>query len=441
MLPPEEYQGSAAWRVVVAVAVAALTGMVSLVRYELFRSGTTLPYYVQALYALAERGPWAVSSWSGQPILGLHGPLILLPMAYVMAFGGLGLVLVLQAAAVGIGFVYLDDWLVAEGAPWPRRRIVGWAYLLSTLLWGMVAQDLHPVVLAVPALMAAATLLDRGRVAAGLVALTVALLGGYAVLPVALLLGLVLALRHQPTAGAAAAAWAVAAALVSRSALDVTPRALLGLPSHPFSMAAAGSHALLYLGYLLVPVLVFGVSRGTVWLVPALAVMALNLWRGTAVTASPFAVDSAMAAPFLLMALAATVADGRFLRWSRLSLAVYVLMFIVFLGHEAGLRHDGPPLGQLTAVTDALAVVPPHAPVVAVPYTAAHLADRGRVLPLITARVWPRGSYVVVDSTYTASIPAGALPPVLARLKREAKIKYAYEGMWVFYLPHQERGL
>ena len=441
MVPPEEYQGSAAWRVVVAVAVAALTGLVSLVRYELFRSGTTLPYYVQALYALVERGPWAISSWSGQPILGLHGPLILLPMAYAMAFGGLGLVLVLQAAAVGVGFLYLDDWLTAQNVPWPRRRVVGWAYLLSTLLWGMVAQDVHPVVLAVPALMAAATLLDRGRVAAGLVALTVALLCGYAVLPVVLLLGLVLALRGKPTAGAAAAAWAVAAGVASRSATGASFSALAGLPSHPFSVAAASSHAVLYLGYLLAPVLVFGMSRGTLWLVPALGVMALNLWVGTAAAASPFAVASAMAAPFLLMALAATVAEGRFMRWSRLSLAAYVLMFLVFLGHEAGLRHDGPPLGQLTAVTDALAVVPPRAPVVAVPYTAAHLADRARVLPFLTAKVWPTGSYVVVDSTYTASIPAGVLPPVLARLKREAKIKYAYDGMWVFYLPHQERGL
>ena len=441
MVPPEEYQGSAAWRVVVAVAVAALTGLVSLVRYELFRSGTTLPYYVQALYALVQRGPWAISSWSGQPILGLHGPLILLPMAYAMAFGGLGLVLVLQAAAVGAGFLYLDDWLTAQNVPWPRRRVVGWAYLMSTLLWGMVAQDVHPVVLAVPALMAAATLLDRGRVAAGLVALTVALLCGYAVLPVALLLGLVLALRRKPTAGAAAAAWAVAAAVVSRSATGASFSALAGLPSHPFSATVASSHAVLYLGYLLAPVLVFGMSRGTLWLVPALGVMALNLWVGTAAAASPFAVASAMAAPFLLMALAATVAEGRFMRWSRLSLAAYVLMFLVFLGHEAGLRHDGPPLGQLTAVTDALAVVPPRAPVVAVPYTAAHLADRARVLPFLTAKVWPPGSYVVVDSTYTASIPPGALPPVLARLKHEAKIKYAYEGMWVFYLPHQERGL
>ena len=441
MVPPEEYQGSAAWRVVVAVAVAALTGLVSLVRYELFRSGTTLPYYVQALYALVERGPWAISSWSGQPILGLHGPLILLPMAYAMAFGGLGLVLVLQAAAVGVGFLYLDDWLTAQNVPWPRRRVVGWAYLLSTLLWGMVAQDVHPVVLAVPALMAAATLLDRGRVAAGLVALTVALLCGYAVLPVVLLLGLVLALRGKPTAGAAAAAWAVAAGVASRSATGASFSALAGLPSHPFSVAAASSHAVLYLGYLLAPVLVFGVSRGTVWLVPALGVMALNLWVGTAVAASPFAVASAMAAPFLLMALAATVAEGRFMRWSRLSLAAYVLLFLVFLGHEAGLRHDGPPLGQLTAVTDALAVVPPQAAVVAAPYTAAHVAARARVLPFITAKVWPTGSYVVVDSTYTASIPAGVLPPVLARLKREAKIKYAYDGMWVFYLPHQERGL
>ncbi len=248
------------------------------------------------------------------------------------------------------------------------------------------------------------------------------------------------AVAAAPAAGAAAA-WAVAAALVARSATDVGLGRLVGLPPHPFSVAAAESHALLYLGYLLVPVLVFGVSRGTVWLLPALGVMAVNLWVGTAAAASPFAVGSAMAAPFLLMALAATVAEGRFLRWSRLSLAVYVLMFLVFLGHEAGLRHDGPPLGQLTAVADALAVVPPHAPVVALPYMAAHLADRGRVLPFLTAPVWPRGSYVVVDSTYTASVPAGALPPVLARLKREAKIKYAYEGMWVFYLPHQERGL
>lgn len=440
-MPAEEYRGSAGWRVVIAVAVAALTGLLSLVRYELFRSGPSLPYYVQALYALAHQGPSAVSSWaSHQPILGLHGPLILVPLSYLMGVGGLGLVLVVQAAAVGIGFVYLDDWLAAQDTPWPRRRVMGWAYLLSTLLWGMVGQDFHPLVLAVPAVMAAATLLDRGRVAAGLVALTLALLCGFSVLPVALLLALVLAARQRPQAALAAAVWSGAAALVALSATGVGLLPLLGLPPHP-TAAAAASHAALYVGYLLGPVLVFGVSAGTLWLLPALWVMAVNLGIGTPTATSPFASASALAAPFLLMALAATLAEGRFWRWRRLSLAVYVLMFVVFLGHEAGLRHDGPPLGQLTAVTAAMAVVPAHATVVAVPYAAAHLGARAHVLPFVGTGVWPAHSYVVVDTIYTAPIPAGALPPALARLKRSAQIKYSFDGMWVFYLPHRERGL
>ncbi len=440
-MPAEEYRGSAGWRVVIAVAVAALTGLVSLVRYELFRSGASLPYYVQALYALAHQGPAAVSSWAfHQPILGVHGPLILLPLSYLMAAGGLGLVLVVQAAAVGIGFVYLDDWLAAQGTPWPRRRVMGWAYLLSSLLWGMVGQDFHPLVLAVPALMAAATLLDRGRVAAGLVALTVALLCGFSLLPAALVLALVLAARQRPAAALAAAAWSAAATLAALSATGARLAVLLGLPAH-LAAPAATSHVALYVGYLLVPVLVFGVSAGTLWLLPALWIMAVNIGIGTPAATSPFASPSALAAPFLLLALAATLADGRFWRWRRLSMAVYVLMFVVFLGHEAGLRHDGPPLGQLTAVTAAMAVVPAHATVVTVPYTAAHLAARAHLLPLVGAPLWPAHSYVVVDTTYTAPIPAGALPPALARLKRDAKIKYSFDGMWVFYLPHQERGL
>jgi hypothetical protein len=441
MLAAEELKGSAAWRVVVFLALAAMAGTVALVRYELFRSGASLPYYLQALHALAAHGPGAVSSWTGQPILGLHGPLVLMPLAYLTAVGGPGLLLLTQAVAVGIGFLYLDDWLVAGGTPWAQRRLVGWAYLLSTLLWGVEIQDFHPVVLAIPALVAAATLFDRRRMAAGLVAITAAALCSLAVIPVAALLALVLAARRRLAEALAAAAWAVAAGLVAQAATRASWAALLGIPSHALNQSALTGHTWLYLGYLLVPVLVFGPGRGLVWMLPALWVMLIGVWTGGAAATSPFSAGSALAAPFMLMALAAVVAEGRFYRWWRLSLAAYVILFVVFLGHEASLRHEGPPLGQLTTVTQALAVVPPNATVVAPSYVAAHLAVRNSLLSLTAAGSWPADSYVVVDTTYTEGMPAGALPPVLARLKHDAKTRYSYDGVWVFYLAHPERGL
>jgi len=441
MLAAEELEGSAAWRYVIFFAFAAVVGTVSLVRYELFRSGPSLGYYLQAMYALAVHGPNAHSSWTGLPILGPHGPLILVPLSYLLLVGGPGLILLLQAAAAGFGFFYLDGWMTGQAIGWERRRLVGWAYLLSTLLWGVVVQDFHPVLFAIPALMAAATLMDRGRIPAGLVALTLALLCSFEVLPVALLLGIVLAIRQRPLASAYAMGWTVVATALTLSATHQRLGVLLSLPTHALTPAALTGHAWFYLGYLLGPVVVFGASKNFWWLLPGLWVMLLNIWTGGAVATSPFAAGSALAAPFLLLALAGTVGSGRFYRWWRPSFAAYALLFVVFLGHEADIRHLGPPLGQLTAVTDGLADIPAHATVVAEPYAAAHLAVRGRLLPLVGTATWPAHSYVVVDGAYPGPIAAGVLPPVLLRLEHTAKIRYSYEGMWVFYLPHAERGL
>jgi hypothetical protein len=458
-VPTEERVGITSLRWTVPLAFAAFATSVALLRYHVFLAGGfDLGLYQQGLWALWHEGLAAWSSWGGYPVLARGASWVLLPLAPLYVLFGVGFLLLLQAFFVGTGYLFLFDWLAERGAPWAAVRRLGWLYLLNPVLWGATLFDFHPLLLAVPALLAAISLAERGRYRGALGWGAVALASHVlAVLPAAAA-GVVWLVRRRVGPGLAALGLAAAVLAVDLAALarldphgPVILTLLYGQPRLPAGWLAHVSAALtrpstwVWLGWLLGPFAVQGwPGRGALWLVALVPWLLLDLSATLPAATDPFTQLAAPALVPLFLAWAeapeASAAGSRW--WPRVALTVAAVFFFAFLAREAGLRHQAPATHEAAALAAAVAAVPPGARVYCQDFVAPHLADRAALLPVRPGVRFAAPGYVVLDTQKgTAAAPLAAVRADAARLRRTAVTVFDQEGVLVFRLVRTVEGV
>lgn len=456
-VPVEERASIASFRWNIPLGFTAVAGTLALVRYHLFiATGWDLGFYEQALWALAAHGPAALSSWGGYPVMARSAAWILWPLSYPYRLFGVGFLLTLQAFAYGVGFVFLFDIAETERLSWPTIRLMGWIYILSPLAWGAVLFDFHPAVLAVPMLLGAYASWLRRRPQAALVWLVLALITQDLVAIVVLAAGLVLVLRDQRGAGTAAVALSLAMLAVNAWALHrLDPSVWIPaatywgtVPAHWPELLLQGLRQVrswLYLVWVLVPILIFGVNRRSwMWLLPVFALLLLNVSSISPAPTSPFTQYSILAVPFLLLAwMEAQAAPIRPLgRYRPVLVAVYVLFLLVFFEHESGLRHQTVPSAQAVALATAVGVVPNRAPVLTQNFVAPHVANRSLVASVTPGVLFPTAAYVILDTGHSTGLvsPAVVVGDVKL-LSHSARTIFASGGVYVFEVTRTVRGV
>ena len=413
----------------------AILTTLSVLRYDLWlATGFDLGMYEQGLWLIWHEGIKAASSFTGHPLLGLQAAYMLVPLALVYHVGGTGALLALQSLSLGLGYLLLRRIGETLGLPDRTAHLVGAVYLIYPVVLGSNLFDFHPVVLAVPLLLAAVHAALRRRLLTSAIWLVLALCAADTLAIPILFLALALLLRRQTGAGLVAAGTAVAFALLD--GLVILPH--VGGPAAGVRgvLAAAGipagtarlvqwPHSLRsweYLIWMLGPLagLLLGGWRRALnpfWL-PALAVMTTNLASSAAAATSPFNQWSVSAVPFLFVAVLAALPDGKVAlrhgkgRLRRLWLVGPAMVFLgVFGWHQ--LRTNWHTLPHRVAVLAAEATaVPADAPLVAQNFALPQFANRPLLLlpTLALRRALPAGTYILLEpSVTTGTTPATAI--------------------------------
>ncbi|CAB1127693.1 membrane protein of unknown function [Candidatus Hydrogenisulfobacillus filiaventi] len=426
-------EGLGAWSWTLAFT-AVLTAL-GIARLQLGMAGTEgLAGLEQSLYLLWTRGGGAIASWTGDPVLTQGTPAGLWLLAPVLAAGGTGALLTLQALALGSGYLLLTRLGRRWGVPPATARLVGVAYLLSPVVWGAALADMHPAVLAVPFLLGVvwAVAADR-RVAFRLLAAGLLLFLPAAPLALVGVAG-VLALHRRWGWALEAVLWGAAAAGLDaawwgRGSLDLltrtwfgadgaTPAAVLRAwgadPARLLAWARslrAWEYLVWMLGPLAVP-LTAGWLRGrlSAWLLPAALLLAASLAATAPAATSPFLPWSLPAVAFLYVAALSMLRGLAPGRTAPLLGGLTACLFLAVFGYHQRqtVWSRRPPAGTVLAA--AVAVVPPRAPVVTQAFLAPFLAGRGRLwLPAAAPAQVPAGTYLVLEPGYSSgSEPAGA---------------------------------
>lgn len=432
LLSPERL-GSWTW----ALGYTALLSTLAMLRYRLLlATGFDLGLYEQGLWLLLHRGLAAATSYTGAPILARDASWLLLPLAPLYAVGGTGLLLVLQSAALGSGYLLLRRIARACGAPPGRAHLVAALYLLYPALLGANLFDFHPEALLVPELLGALAAALEGRRGAFVLLCILALAtSDQAALPL-LVLGPVLLLSGRPFEGAVSALVAAGGAfldghvlLPAAAGVALSARALLGAGLWHAARSGALLQALhvrrvweygaVLLGPLVLPVVAGRPRRLGLWALPGLAVVAANVAAGTAAATSPFDPTTLAAVPFLFMACAASqsgvaapgtsgqAAPGeppaagppRPHVLSVLATVAALCAALGAVGHEALLAKAALPRNA-TSVRAALALVPPGAPVLAQNFVLPQVSNRARAIPTDrTAGTLRAGTLVLLDTS------------------------------------------
>jgi hypothetical protein len=414
-----------------ALGYAAILCSLSVLRYHLWIStGFDLGLYEQGLWLILHRGLRTATTYTGQPILARGASWLLIPLAPVYAVGGAGFLLALQSLALGLGYVPLRRIGSALGVADRTAHLVGVAYLLYPVVLGANLFDFHPVVLAVPALLAGLAASLQARPGRALAWWGLALLARDTVSLPLLMLGVVQGLRGERRTAVEAIVLALLAAFVDGGLLLPwllhAPRPLplsglrlgLGVPAGlRVETWLRTLRAWEYLVWLAGPLAGFAMlARRQVlhlWWLPALAVVAVNLGENTAATTSPFNQLSLLVVPFafaaLLGALRLRILAGRGQR--ALALGPVLLFLAVFAWHQVRTDWKAIPASADKLVA-AAATVPASAPVVAQNFALPRLSDRRAVwLPqLALRRGVPRGTYVLLDTgMHTGTTPVPTL--------------------------------
>ena len=455
-IPPEEGTSIAAFRWTVALGYMALAGTLCLVRYHLFiATGWDLGFYEQGLWALASHGPAALSSWGGYPVLARNAAWILWPLAYPYRVLGVGFLIVLQAFAYGVGYYFLFDIAAAEGISWDRMRLLGWVYVLSPLAWGATLFDFHPVLLAVPLILAAYGAVIQRRHKAAVLWFVLALATHVLVSVVGVATGFVMIVRRRFAVG-------LVALVVSTAMLALDAFLLHRLDPHEWLPVATywGSHVTrwphdlavgimrvrtwLYLVWVLGPILLFGMNRRALaWYLPVAAILVLNVSSTSLATTSPFNQYSVLTIPFLMLACVECLRDANNrLRLKTIRVAVYLGFLLVFFGHEASLRHEIVPSAQAISLADAVHHIPPNVPLFTQNFFAPHVANRNNLQLIASGQVFPSDSYVVLDLAHSS----GVTNPLIISgdiklLSHSATVVYAVNDVYIFRLRAPVKGV
>lgn len=397
---------AAIWSVGFAIGAGVQYHLFLLRRYDLGN-------FTQAIWSTAHGRFLHVTEVGGAEVsrLGIHvDPIILLLVPLWRLWPTPILLLAVQALALGAGALPLyrlaQKKLGSEG----QAALLAAAYLLSPAVCWNAAQEFHAVALAVPLLLACIWFLDEGRlgrfaIAAGLAVSCQEQIG--------LIVGC-LGLWYAWRGGRRLAGIGIAIAGSAVSAVEV------GLVLHRFSDGSpfygryAGVGGSLtgiagrlladpasMFGHLLRPANIAGIAmlvipvaglcfRSSVILAasPQVALLVLSDrpgdWDFSGQTVLPIV-------PFVYAATVFALSRPTVrTRWAAAHVLVAATAMAVLFGPFAAVGHRPPTSAHLSAEREALAMIPPSAPVSATNHLGAHLAARERldVFPVLRGASW-----------------------------------------------------
>lgn len=443
------------------LAYTAILSTISVLRYHLWiANGLDLGLYEQGLWLILHHGLMAPTTYTGYPIVESGGSWFVYPLALVYAIGGVGLLLVVQAFALGLGYLFIDRIGTALGIDGRLKHLLAVAYLLSPTVLGTNLFDFHPVVLAVPLffwmLLACVEGNDRSLLIAAALAIAASDLSPILVLGAAV----VLFVRKRPAVALALVVatlilgsvdWFVALPAANHGwvpdwttyfgALGASPLQGMAMAfSHPGRLFTwvRGLRSWEYLvALVIVPVGFLVLTRAprvSLWWVPVLLLVEVNLLSGVPIRTSPFDEFSVTLVPFMFVAILEGLRGVSLRRRQAVALAVLSLLaFGGFVWQQHRTFWRSIP-SQPTALQAAVAAVPQGAPVVAQNFVIAHLSDRSRAwLPeAVKMHALPTGTYVLLDPLTTTgttprSVLAGLRRDILA--KGEADVIFSQNGI------------
>jgi uncharacterized membrane protein len=427
-----------------AAAWAALFAWLSVARHDAFWTGRfDLGNMTQAIWSTLHGRPLESTDVAGEQIsrLAAHvDPLLLVALPAYVVWPDPRALLVVQAIAVALG-AFPAYWLARRWIGEPRLALaVPAAYLLYPPIQWAVVTEMHAVTLVTPLLLLAVWAAEERRDVVLAVAVVLALLGKEQVgLTVAALGVWLWVARGRRGAGGALAAGGLAWTILAVGVIQPlasgdaeSPFAgrydtLGGSPSaalwtcltRPWEAAAvAVDHGLLsYLAALLLPLLLLPLASPGLALVavPEIALNLLSDWPAQHTVQYHY---TAVVAPIMIAASAgglARIANARLPRPAAplaraadgvgVALVGACLIGGILLGPLPWWRHlpygSADRTEQFTrtahvdAMEDAVALVPPDAPVSAGNLLAAHLSERGRIYTFPTVA---DAEYVLVDT-------------------------------------------
>ncbi len=448
----------------------AILATITVLRYHVWlATDGDMGFNMQALWLLSHKGLLAVSTYTGHPVLADAASYILVLLAPLYSVGGVGFLLLLQAFALGLGYVFIRRIAERLGVEPKWAHIVGTVYLIYPTVLGANLFDFHADVLAVPLLFATvlAALEERWLWYAFILLLALSVKDTVSIVVIGL--GITLLVRGKWVAGAlsivagAAVLWmdvlvvmpyllhgTMTQWIAYYGGLGATPTAFFARVLHDPAIVVGWVRHLRdweYLFWILGPLgvlMVLGLRRSiSPFWVPALLLMEANLLGSSGVTTDPFNEFSLIAVPFLfVVALEALRGFAGFRPVLRnAALLLPVVLLLVFVWHVHGPDWSDRPQNS-KALTSAATLIPQDAPVVAPNVLAAYFADRAQIyMPsAVVGRTLRKGTYVIFDHSDPLAIvdsdPAGTDKAVLKAVSAAgvARVIYNKDQVTVYKL-------
>jgi hypothetical protein len=443
----------------------------SALRYRLWLAfGLDLGFFEQGLWLLTHQGVHGVSTYTGHSLLADAASYILVLIAPIYDWAGVYALLLLQAFAFGIGYLFIRRIARALGADNRWARVVGIIYMAYPTVIAATLFDFHPDAFGIPILfgLLMAALKKHWLVYAVLLVASILVKDTVPIV----LVGLGVALTLQRMIG-----WGVLTAVVGLSSgyLDVqviipmlqhvpmtqwheyygylgtTPlEGISNLLRHPALLLGWTHRALAWtcLAVLLGPFAVLFTVLGSpvlnVWWLPGLALCEMNLLSPSWVLLTPFNEMYVLAIPFFFTALIVGLAryrgrpPGRGLTTIALVPVLLLLAWYGLLEHEYLSGHRGP---NIAASAAAVAAVPKDAPVFAQSVIVPHLSPRPQMWETTALRNGldlPQGTYVVLDPQLTVGelISTSTLHHFQERVARtgQSEVIFFRDGVTVYRL-------
>ena len=438
----------------------AILSTVTVLRYHVWlATGWDMGFNLQALWLLAHRGVLAVSPYIGHPVLADAASYILVLLAPLYSVGGVGFLLVLQAFALGLGYVFARRIAERLGVAPQWAHLVGALYLIYPTVLGANLYDFHPDVLAVPLLFAVIWTALEEKWIWYAVLLLFALLVKDTMPIVVVGLGITMLLRRNWTVGVLTLLAAVGT--LGLDVLVVIPRLLhgtmtqwltdyggLGATPSDFVLHVVRDPLVLvawarqvrsweYLAWILGPVAVLvALGRGralSAFWVPVLFMLETNLLANSGITTDPFNQYTLFAVPFLFAVVLEGIAGAELANpaWRRAAGVLPLIFLLMFVWHVHGPDWSDQPANS-RALTAAADMIPRDARVVAPNVLAAYFADRAwEGLPAnVIGTTLPKGTYVIFNATDPLALvdpdPAGSDGAVLRAVSRAGYAKIIY---------------
>lgn len=445
------------------LAYTAILSSVSVLRYHLWiANGFDLGLFEQGLWLTLHHGLAVRGTYTGSSVLGFGGSWLSIPLALIYGAGGVGLLLVVQAFSLGIGYLLLIRLGEKLGVDRRLAHPLGLAYLLFPTILGTNLFDFHPETLAVPLFFwIILTSLEGDWWKFGVAAILAIAASDLA--PILLFgTGIALVRRRPRTIGLTVCLGAVVVGGLDwlglipavlhgavpdwttyYGALGATPaQGLATLKQNPWILVdwIRSPRPWEYIVILVsVPLFLLGWTRSSFkspWWIPALLLVEANLVSPIPIRTSPFSEFSIEGVPFIFMAVLDGMGHGRApdgRRGMPRLLIVPLIVFLFFLWQQHRTFWRAIP-SNATALQTAVSKVPADAPVLAQNFVIAHLSDRPKVwLPSYAeSSNLPRGTFILLDpSASTGTTPAVLLKALSRdlRVDGQAYVVYSQDGI------------